>query len=79
VAVFLSVMSSLMVGLILLLAPWTTLWEANYLLQPHPTLRTLLLNPFVRGLVSGVGLVNIVLALNEVRYVVASRVGARRG
>lgn len=68
-----------MVGLILLVAPWTSLWEANYLLQPHPVLRTVLISPYVRGLVSGIGLVNIVLALSEARYVVARRAGARRG
>lgn len=73
-AVFLSVLSSLMVGVVLLVAPWTTpttpvtgsLWEANYLLQ-YPVVQTVLLNPFVRGTVSGLGLVNIVLAVHEAR------------
>jgi len=73
-AVFLSVLSSLMVGLVLLVAPWTTattpvtggLWEANYLLQ-YPAVRMVLLNPFVRGTVSGLGLVNIVIAFHEAR------------
>ena len=63
-----------MVGLVLLVAPWTTpttpftgsLWEANYLLQ-YPGVRAVLLNPFVRGTVSGLGLVNIVLAVHEAR------------
>ena len=58
--------SSLLVGLILAVAPWTTLWEANYLLSPHPVLRSLLLSAFTRGAVSGLGLVNIVLAGHEV-------------
>ena len=66
-AVFLSVLSTFLVGLILVIAPWTTLWEANYLLGPHPVLRTLLLSAFTRGSVSGLGLVNIVLALHEAR------------
>jgi len=73
-AVFLSVLSSLMVGVVLLVAPWTTpttpvtgsLWEANYLLQ-YEVVRTVLLNPFIRGTVSGLGLVNIVLAVHEAR------------
>jgi hypothetical protein len=67
VAVFLSVLSTFLVGLILVVAPWTSLWEANYLLNPYPVLRTLLLSAFTRGTVSGLGLVNIVLALHEVR------------
>jgi hypothetical protein len=61
-----------MVGVVLLVAPWTTsttpltgsLWDANYLLQ-YPAVRAVLLNPFVRGTVSGLGLVNIVLAFHE--------------
>jgi hypothetical protein len=65
-AVLLSVVSTLLVGLILTVAPWTPLWDANYLLAPHPALRVLLLSAFTRGAVSGLGLVNIVLALHEV-------------
>lgn len=66
-AVFLSVLSTFLVGLILVVAPWTSLWEANYLLNPYPVLRNLLLSAFTRGTVSGLGLVNIVLALHEAR------------
>jgi hypothetical protein len=65
VAVILSVLSSLMVGVILVVAPWTALWETNYLLHPYPALRALLANAFVRGTVSGLGLVNLVLAVQE--------------
>ena len=66
-AVFLSVLSTFLVGLILVVAPWTSLWEANYLLNPYPVLRSLVLSAFTRGTVSGLGLVNIVLALHEAR------------
>ena len=64
-AVALSVLISLMVGLFLAFVPWTTLWDANYLLQPYPTLRVLVVSPFARGTVSGLGLLNIVLAVHE--------------
>jgi len=64
-ASFLAVFSSLLVGFILTVAPWTSLWEVNYLLQPYPALRSLLLSSFTRGAVSGLGLVNIVLALHD--------------
>jgi hypothetical protein len=67
VASFLSVSSSLLVGVILVVAPWTTLWDANYLLNPHPTLRAFVLSPFTRGTVTGLGLVNIMLAVWEAR------------
>jgi hypothetical protein len=65
VAAFLSVLSSLLVGFILVIAPWTSLWDANYLLHPHPAVRAWVLSAFTRGAVSGLGLVNIVLALYE--------------
>ena len=66
-ATLLSVLSSLLVGLILSVAPWTGLWDGNYLIQPHPLMRSLLLNAFTRGAVTGLGLVNLLLALNEAR------------
>jgi hypothetical protein len=70
-AAFLSVFSSLLVGLLLVFIPWVSIqdvniWESNYLLQMHPLLRTLLLNAFVRGGVTGLGLVNLLLAVLEV-------------
>src|SRR4029453_7194442 len=64
-AVFLAVRSSLLVGVILVVAPWTSWWEANYLLIPYPAVRALVLSAFTRGMVSGLGLVNILLAVHE--------------
>lgn len=64
-AAFLSVLSSLLVGLVLAVIPWTTFWDSNYLLQPYPLLRHVLLSSFTRGAVTGLGLVNILLALVE--------------
>jgi len=74
-AALLSILSSLLVGLVLVVAPWTSLWESNWLLQPYPALRGLLLNAFARGAVSGLGLVNVVLALNDLypRLLAAAR------
>lgn len=63
----LSILSSLLVGLVLLVAPWTAVWDSNWLLQPHPVVRELLLNAFTRGAVSGLGLINIVIALHDLR------------
>ncbi len=65
-AVTLSILSSLLVGVALVVAPWTALWDANYLLQPYPALRVVLLSPFTRGAVTGLGLLNIVLALHDI-------------
>jgi hypothetical protein len=77
VAHLLSILSSLLVGLVLLVAPWTSLWDSNWLLQPHPAVRDVLLNAFTRGAVSGLGIVNILMALHDVQaHVVAT--GRRR-
>ena len=64
---FLSVLSSLLVGLILVVAPWTRLWEINGLLGPHPLFRAIALSAFTRGAISGLGFVNILLAFHEAR------------
>lgn len=66
-AVLLSIVSSLLVGVVLLLAPWTSLWDTNHFLGPYPLLRTWILSAFTRGAVSGLGLVNILLAFAEAR------------
>jgi hypothetical protein len=63
----LSVLSSFLVGLVLTVAPWTSLWDSNWLLQPWPAARALLMSGFARGAVTGLGLVNLVVALSDVR------------
>jgi hypothetical protein len=78
-AAVLSVVSSLLVGTILVVAPWTALWESNYLLGPHPALRSLLLSAFTRGGISGLGLVNILIALSEVRRLFVRGAAADEG
>ena len=65
-AAFLSILSSLLVGVALVLAPWSPLWDANWLLSMWPSARGIVLNGFTRGAVSGLGLVNLVLALRDV-------------
>jgi hypothetical protein len=64
---FASILISFLAGLVLVFAPWTQAWESNSLLQSHATLRSLLLNTFMRGCVSGVGFINILLALYQAR------------
>ena len=48
------------VGLLLVVMPWwPAFWEHNYFALAWPPLRTLLSNNFVRGAVSGLGVVNL--------------------
>jgi hypothetical protein len=64
-ALFVYVFAAL--GVFLLVAPWSPLWEtstAGYLATPlGPWLRS----GFVRGLISGLGALNFVAAWNEAR------------
>lgn len=50
-------------GVFLLLLPWTVLWEGNYFLFRYPQLAPWLLNHYLRGALSGLGLVNLGLAV----------------
>ena len=60
-------------GAILAVVPWTALWDANFLLQPYPRARSLVLSAFTRGTVTGIGLVNILLAVDEALQHLRSR------
>jgi hypothetical protein len=51
------------VGLFLLLVPWSSIWEGNYFLVELPMLRSLCLNPFSRGAVSGIGFLHLVVGV----------------
>jgi hypothetical protein len=67
VIVLLSAVSSLIVGVFLVVTPWTRFWEANYLLQPNPLLREVVLHAVTRGTVSGLGVLNLLLAVHDLR------------
>ncbi len=53
------------IGLFLFFVPWSALWEHNVLLSYSLGLRLFLLNNFVRGAVSGLGVIDVVLGLGE--------------
>jgi hypothetical protein len=56
-------------GMVLVVLPWTRVWTENHLLLAQPAVRTLLQNYFVRGLVSGLGFIDIGFGIWEaVRY-----------
>lgn len=54
-------------GLLLVLLPWSDYWEMNYFLTKFPGLIPFLLNPFLRGAISGLGLVDAILAAETFR------------
>jgi len=54
-------------GVLLLCIPWLGLWESNYFLSHYPMLRPYLLHSSVRGFVSGLGALDILLAVSMLR------------
>jgi hypothetical protein len=58
-SIFLFVLISAVAGVLLVILPWTPEWTDNYLLLSYPWLRTFMTTGFVRGLCSGLGLLDI--------------------
>jgi hypothetical protein len=52
---------------VLLFLPWLELWEANYFLGHYLILRPFLLHPSLRGAVTGLGALDILLAVESLR------------
>jgi hypothetical protein len=53
----------LVIGVFLIVIPWHSIWEANFLLSYVPALRSVMLNNYLRGAVSGLGAIDIVLGM----------------
>lgn len=67
-------------GLVLLVAPWTTFWDRNYFVDAVPQVRWLLTSNYLRGAVSGLGVINICAGIAELVAIFANRsqrIGAR--
>lgn len=60
-------------GLVLLFVPWSTFWDRNVFAQSVPAFHALLINDFVRGAVSGVGVLNVAAGVAELYGFVAGR------
>lgn len=54
-------------GLVLVLLPWSDIWEVNYFLYQYPVLGFVVKNPFLRGAISGLGIMNVLMALGAFR------------
>ncbi len=55
-------------GMILVVLPWTPFWSENSLLLDYPALRSILRENFVRGLISGVGLIDVWMGIWEAAH-----------
>jgi len=54
-------------GLVLILVPWSEIWDVNYFLYQYPALGLFVKNPYLRGAISGLGVMNVFLALEAFR------------
>jgi hypothetical protein len=55
------------VGVLLVFLPWVGLWDTNYFLVHYPVLRPYLLHPSVRGAITGLGALDILVAAGMLR------------
>lgn len=67
IAVFLEV------GVVLLVVPWSHFWERNYFAESLPLVQALITNNFVRGAISGLGLLNLVAGISEIVSLLMAR------
>lgn len=55
-------------GLMLILVPWSEFWQANYFVIQFPDLGAFLRSAYLRGAVSGLGVMIVFLALESFRH-----------
>lgn len=60
-------------GLLLLIAPWTASWQHNYFAARAIWLAAWMDNQFVRGAVSGVGVITAVAGLRDLSSALIAR------
>jgi hypothetical protein len=60
-------------GIALLVVPWSSFWDRNYFAEMVPVVHTIIKNNFVRGAVSGLGLINLASGLAELISLLLAR------
>jgi hypothetical protein len=60
-------------GLVLAIAPWTGFWERNYAALAWPAIGALMFNPYVRGAVTGVGVITMIAGLRDLASTLVAR------
>jgi hypothetical protein len=70
---------ALEIGLFLVVFPWMDSWDINHFQRWFPRLQDFWEDPYLRGAVSGLGLVNVYIACGEViRLIRGPRAGHAR-
>jgi hypothetical protein len=60
-------------GVLLLFVPWSAFWERNFFVEGWSGLGAVLTNPYVRGAVSGMGVVCLAAAGAELVSLISGR------
>lgn len=63
-------------GLVLTIAPWTLFWDRNYFAHAVPWIGMWMSNSYVRGAVTGVGLVTALVGVKDLSGVILARSAA---
>ena len=66
------------IGFMLILLPWSTYWDHNYFASALPPVHVFITNNFVRGAVSGLGIVNMTVALADLLWLLVARRSSER-
>ncbi len=53
-------------GLLLVVLPWSSFWSRNYFVIHWPAISPWLVNDFVRGAITGLGLVNLAAGIADI-------------
>jgi hypothetical protein len=66
------------VGFVLIVAPWSSFWDRNYFAESLPLLEVIISNNYMRGAVSGLGVINVGAGIVELFSLLVSRQVDRR-
>jgi hypothetical protein len=60
------ILYSIEVGGFLLVLPWLSIWENNYMIYLYPQIRPIIANSFLKGAVLGMGILNLIIGVQEI-------------
>lgn len=61
------------IGFALVVVPWSAFWDRNYFAEAVPVVHSIITNNFVRGAVSGLGVINLIAGLGELISILLAR------
>jgi ABC-type transport system involved in cytochrome c biogenesis permease subunit len=61
------------IGFALIVVPWSAFWDRNYFASTIPLVGDVITNDFVRGAISGVGLINVATGIAELASLFMAR------